>query len=357
MGLISRQQAAFNPYGKDGQKSMRNTAMASADPLDITNRRKSGGKYVAATLDPADASGFRKSGGKNLFGKKIDYKGARGMATSALDPLDITGMRKGQQEKEFAEQQAAEEARRQAENKSLIKRGKKLKVEKVKKIKAGQIMPKLEPGLQTAEGDVGYLRGMARTEGPTKIAQTEEEKQKLEEQGQLEGLASQQNTATAQGFSDLASQGGAEVGARERLASTLGSQNLRAQQDIRRQGALSRLGITSGDEERKLALAKDLPGAQLAVGQERRAGLTQDVGAKFNAAERNQAMAQQSNIEQFGHLKNLYGLEAGMLGSEQLMRQQQAAAATKRKGGPFGSGSGFMGLPSPTEAGGTFGIG
>lgn len=197
------------------------------------------------------------------------------------------------------------------------------------------IAPQLAGNLQTASGDIGFLRGFGQSKGPSDQANYLTQGQRLEEQSGLENLSREQAIRQSQAFSNLAQQGGAEAGARERLASSGMSAGLKEQQALRQQGALARLGILSDDEARKLGVAQSLPGQQLNLAQEQRAGLTQDQQAKFAVDAANMDARQREIGANLGIQQAELGHRAGIYGGDQLAKAQRKAAG--------GGGGGLLG--------------
>ncbi len=271
---------------------------------------------------------------------------AGGAFSSIVDPLDITGERRSKQRKEFEKRQKEGEKLRRKEVDELFKEFSPGDIERTKGLRSRAISGQLSPGLSRAEGDVGFLRGFARAEGPSSQAQGLLQAQRLEEQTGLEGLSEQAALQQAGQLSSLAQQGGAGAGARERLAAQSQSGQLRESQRQRRSGQLSRAGILSEDEARKLSVAGKLPGQEVGIGAERRAGLSFDETQRLGAAQATQQSRLRENLANLQTQQQGFQARAGILGGQQLSRAQRQSAGQQEKTGPLGQSGGFLGLPS-----------
>jgi hypothetical protein len=209
--------------------------------------------------------------------------------------------------------------------KELKKRG--VSEPEARQLAVEQINPQLAASFERQEADIGRLRGVSEAKGPSAFAQQQLEQQRLEQLSGSENLYKQQAQAGQQAFSDLASQGGAESGARERLAAQAGSSGLREQQALARQGQLSRLGIGSEDEARKLQIMQNLPGLQQSLTQSRQNALESDRNAQF-------AAEQFSEANRLSNQQNLYGMQA-----QDVAAQRQARADKYKAGGEVLGGS------------------
>lgn len=263
-----------------------------------------------------------------------------------FDPFDITGTRRGEQRKQLEKLQREDEERRKKEVEDLFKKYSPGDIERVKDIAAGQVSGKLQGDLNLAGGDIAFLRNFGQSQGPSAQANYLLGAQELEQQGLMEDLTKDQSRMAAQQFDMLAQGGGAQAGSRERLASQIGSAGMMDAQRARREGALARLGILSDDEGRKLQVASSLPGQQLALSGERRAGLEGDRNAALAAAQANQAARLSENQANLATQGDLFRARAGILGGEQLARNQNLYANRADKSGPLGNLGGFLGGPS-----------
>jgi len=86
--------------------------------------------------------------------------------------------------------------------------------------------------------------------------------QQFEEQGLVDRLSRQQAGQSAGAQSALARSGGLGSGARERLATGMGRENLAQQQEARRGGTGQRLGIGLESEQSRVKKLASLPGLQ-----------------------------------------------------------------------------------------------
>lgn len=188
------------------------------------------------------------------------------------------------------------------------------------------LAPQLAGNLNVASGDIGFLRGFAQSKGPSEQAGYLTEGQKLEEQAGLQNLSRDQAIRQSQAFSNLAQQGGAESGARERLAQSGARQGLTEAQALRQQGAMARLGILSDDEGRKLNVAGALPGQQLNLAQEQRIGLEGDRTAKMAIDQANMDALQKEQMANLGIQQDIFGQRAGIYGGDKLAAAQKKAA-------------------------------
>jgi len=229
-----------------------------------------------------------------------------------------------------------------------------LKAPEAEKFAMEKIQPGLADSLKKQDADIGTLRGIGQSKGPTEMAKRQEEKQRLEEQTSRENLYRQNAQAGQQAFSDLASQGGAEAGARERLQGQIGGNSLREQQNLSRAGTTSRLGISSEDEARKMAILGQLPNLQNQYTATKQNIMESDRNAQFEAdkAYENNRLTNQTNLYNLGredvqserdYNMQKYGVKSGLFGGQQVGKAQLDAA---RKGtpGPFGFDKGPFGL-------------
>lgn len=116
------------------------------------------------------------------------------------------------------------------------------------------------PGYEKAMTSADYMNEMATSEGLSPYALAQIEQQKLEEAGLRDALQTSLAGSRATGLSNLASTGGYDSGARERLMSNMGVQALMGGQGIARQGATTRAGIGASDASYKQGLLSSMPG-------------------------------------------------------------------------------------------------
>lgn len=259
--------------------------------------------------------------------KDLSVTGDTGSSIS--DPAGIFGVKNAKNKKKQDEQNAQTKADQLAAQKQFMEDYKNdVNLNSTDDISAQQFaggqhgINKYKTSLSVANADVGYLRGLAQSSDMTEGAKRQIALQKLQEQSGIEQAKNAQSSQTAQNFSNLAQQGGAGAGARERLFNQAGTQSIREQQAARRSGALARLGIGSQDEANKLQLASNLPTQQLAISSEQRAGLTADQAAALTAAQANQKSQLVQNQANFESQQNLYKLKAGILGGNQVADAQ-----------------------------------
>lgn len=98
-------------------------------------------------------------------------------------------------------------------------------------------------------------------------ANAEYEKQRAEEAQQRDLLGRQLSGTQNTMFSNLASSGGLDTGARERLAQNLANQSLFKQQEISSAGERARLGITARDMQNKQNMLMQSPTMFSQIGQ------------------------------------------------------------------------------------------
>jgi hypothetical protein len=116
------------------------------------------------------------------------------------------------------------------------------------------------PGYSKAMLSVDELGNIARSTGFSPYAQAQLEQQKLEEAGLRDVLTGQIMGAKTTALSNLASTGGYDSGARERVLSNVGLQGLLGGQQIGRQGFQTRADIGASDALYKQNLLSALPG-------------------------------------------------------------------------------------------------
>jgi len=116
------------------------------------------------------------------------------------------------------------------------------------------------PGYEKAMSGADYLSDIAKSEGMSPYALAQMEQQRLEEGSLRDALQTSLAGSRATGLSNLASTGGYDSGARERMMSNLGVQGLIGGQGIARQGATTRAGIGASDALYKQNILSSLPG-------------------------------------------------------------------------------------------------
>jgi hypothetical protein len=159
------------------------------------------------------------------------------------------------------------------------------------------------------------LRAMGLSPGDTAVASRLLGKQEAEEGIRREQAERQAAVQGASAFSQLAQTGGAGGGSRERLLGQTGSQALRQQQQLRREGALARLGIQSQDEIRKEEALRRASGLSVEDQKSRAVAASQRAGL----------LGGQQKFETAGQATAL-GFGAGAFGAEQLSGSQFASA-------------------------------
>lgn len=174
-------------------------------------------------------------------------------------------------------------------------------------------------------GSVGGLEALRKTaQGPLQTPWLNPmlERQQIEQQrllGQVTAGAAQQ---AAQARSSLAQAGGLSGGARERLAKQASTQGLFAQQGVRQQGAMDRLGLEAGAlqqaRQAQLGAQMALPGMELARDQ-----YTSGID-KFNMMQ--QMAANMYNIG--GAREEMIRRQQGRMGQYQEQARQAAAGKT-----------------------------
>lgn len=122
-------------------------------------------------------------------------------------------------------------------------------------------------GAALADQDVQSLRGEAFGAGPSAWAQAMQGQQDLTKSSALDQLARDNRNSSAQAMQDLAMQGGLSGGAAERVAKAGARDQVMGGQNIARQDASARLGITADDESRKASLRQQMPGMNLQLDQ------------------------------------------------------------------------------------------
>ena len=196
-----------------------------------------------------------------------------------------------------------------------------------------------------AAQDVGRLREIATTQGPTEGAKALLAEQRGEEAGRLEDIGQAQALRGQSAFESLASRGGAGAGSRERLLAQTGRQSLLESQRERRAGAQTRAGIRSEDEGRKLGLLGALPGQQIGLAQEQRAGQTAQAQSQLAQAQQFQGASQfdesaQQQLQQFQAQGRAQGILTGQQNRQsfeatQILAKAQLAAANKQQPSPL----------------------
>lgn len=176
------------------------------------------------------------------------------LETGDLNPLDSAKFSNKSRQQIREENRIKEEEERKSKGQELI--------DKHKSIYTPEMQEQMLSGLGMIKPTdlskySSYFSNIGTTKGMTDQAKYLTDVQQAQEQAGIEGIQQQSGTEAASAYSNLAQQGGASAGARERLGGQMGTQSLFAQQQQRRAGQLSRLGILSDDEKMKLdAMAK-----------------------------------------------------------------------------------------------------
>ena len=117
------------------------------------------------------------------------------------------------------------------------------------------------PGQYDQAADaVNRIYGNATSTAPSQWANAEYASQRAGEAEKRDTLSNQLQGMEQNAYSQLASSGGLDSGARERLASGLNDKSLFAQQGISGAGERARLGITSKDMQNKQNMLMQSPG-------------------------------------------------------------------------------------------------
>lgn len=165
------------------------------------------------------------------------------------------------------------------------------------------------------------------------------QKQQMEQAGLGDQAAAMQAGQLAQARSQLASRGGLGGGAAERLAGSGAREQMLERQRIAREGASSRLGLQSQDEDRRLDLLKQMPGMELQWLQPK----VQQAQYKTSG----QAAAQDANIQRaLQELGNQRAFKEGRY--QDAMKEwatSQQAGALAKQGERQGPAKWFHGLP------------
>lgn len=163
--------------------------------------------------------------------------------------------------------------------------------------------------------------------GESPWAKMQLEKQGLEQAGQFDNAARSTANAVAQQQSNLARFGGLSGGARERMATTGMRDLARSNQDVARQGMMSRLGIQESDIGRQQDMLGRVGTTELEAQGKNIAALTGDVQGRgaFDMERYRQQMA--------------------AYGAEQTARGQERAAsmASQKPGGLMGAAGKVLG--------------
>lgn len=115
------------------------------------------------------------------------------------------------------------------------------------------------PNFNQATESANRLNSIATSSGFSPYATAQLEQQKLEEAGLRDALQAQLGGARSTALSNLASSGGYDSGARERVLRGTGLQSLIGGQQIGRQGFESRAGIGASDALYKQNLLSSMP--------------------------------------------------------------------------------------------------
>lgn len=136
----------------------------------------------------------------------------------------------------------------------------------------------LDPSKSAAFAEL-QKQAMAKP-GESAWAKMQLDRQGIEEQMQKEGAGRSAQTALAQTQGQLMRTGGLSSGARNRLAMQTSRDTARAQQDVARQGMLSRLGIGESDIGRQSQLLAQVGQTELGAQEKNLAQLTGDIQSK-----------------------------------------------------------------------------
>jgi hypothetical protein len=133
-------------------------------------------------------------------------------------------------------------------------------------------MSSLSSGLNNRLGNINLdkrgleaFRGEALRKGPSAWYNMMLDKQKLEEQGARDTAAKQALSQGAQARSQLAMRGGLMGGSAERMAKSSARDLMMANQDVSRQGMLTRAQLGVSDEEKRITALGQLPGMEVAA--------------------------------------------------------------------------------------------
>lgn len=137
------------------------------------------------------------------------------------------------------------------------------------------------------------LNTQANSVGPTQVAQSQLNAQKIDEGNLQQHTAQQGLSQLAQNQAMLAQTGGLSSGARERGAVSAGKNALLQRQQVGMQGNQARAGILSNDANLKQNALQSVEGTQLGAQQTNLGNLVQNQqnNALFNANAYNQQMA------------------------------------------------------------------
>jgi hypothetical protein len=120
-------------------------------------------------------------------------------------------------------------------------------------------------GINLDKRGLNAIRDRALTTGQSPWATMMLEKQGVEQATRGDELSRMLNAGAAKGMSELGVRGGANRGARERMATKSMLEGLLQKNELNRAGQAERLGIMTTDEAQKLDLLKGLPGMEIAA--------------------------------------------------------------------------------------------
>lgn len=291
--------------------------------------------YNAPTLDTVVGKGKISDGGtadpKARAHKSL--KKAGGQASSSFKRASGKTAANKRRDK-LKEQEAARAKKRESYDKKAIKAQKSLYASdsgRGKEIRGA--ISDIQGFDTSAEQD--RLRAIGMSPGDTAVATGLLDKQAAEEGIRREQAQKAGETQAASAYSNLAQQGGAGPGARERLLGQTGQQSLEQQQELRRQGALQRLGIQSDDATRKEESLRAASGLDI---ESQKSNM-------IAAQARQQALQNQGQYETQG-LLGARGLANSIFGSSQLAGAQKDFAASQAGAGSKGFGAAFPALGS-----------
>lgn len=115
------------------------------------------------------------------------------------------------------------------------------------------------PGYEKAMNGADELSNIARSTGFSPYATAQLERQALEEASLRDRLQTQLGTARTSALSNLASTGGYDSGARERVSRNIGISGMMGGQELARSGAQSRADIGASDALYKQNLLSSMP--------------------------------------------------------------------------------------------------
>ncbi len=112
----------------------------------------------------------------------------------------------------------------------------------------------------TGSLEIANLRQRATDTGPSSWLNMQNQKIDTETMGMRNRANMDATNTEAMGLSNLASSGGLDAGARERLAMSGGANRMKSLQTVSGQGNMAKMGAGLADEEQKLSILQNLPG-------------------------------------------------------------------------------------------------